>query len=212
MPRKTKEETELTRRKILDVALDVFAEKGYSRASLQEIADRAGYTRGAVYWHFKNKADLLEALADDVEGEAFAGWEDLSRLKRRDDLKKMLCSYLGRLESDERYGTFCRMVEYRTEWVEELAPLLEKSRRELRELAEWMVEALRHLAELGEIEPGRDPELDGLALYIHVMGLYTIWMTDPDFLSMVRDAPAQIGRFLDGLAPGSSASPGETLE
>ena len=41
MPRKTKEETELTRRKILDVALDVFAEKGYSRASLQEIADRA---------------------------------------------------------------------------------------------------------------------------------------------------------------------------
>ena len=206
MPRKTKEETELTRRKILDVALDVFAEKGYSRTSLQEIADRAGFTRGAVYWHFKNKADLLEALADDVEGEAFAGLEDLSRLNSRDDLKEVLCSYLGRLESDERYGTFCRVIEYRTEWVEELAPLLNKTRRELRELAQWMVAALRRLAELGELE-SRDPESDGLALYIHVMGLYTIWMTDPGFLSMVRDAPAQIERFLDGLAPGLSRRP-----
>ena len=146
MPRKTKQETELTRRRILDVALDVFAEKGYSRTSLQEIADRAGFTRGAVYWHFKNKADLLAALGKDVEGEPFDASQELGLLNSREDLKRILCDYLGRFETDERFGTYCRVIEYRTEWVEELEPLLESSRRELRDLSEWLVAALRRLA------------------------------------------------------------------
>ena len=201
MPRKTKEETEVTRRRILDVALDVFAEKGYSRTSLQEIADRAGYTRGAVYWHFKNKADLLAALGEDVEGESFDAMEELQRLTSRQDLNRVLCDYLRRLETDERFGTFCRVIEYRTEWVEELEPLLESSRHELRDLAEWLVEAVRRLAALGEIDPSRDLERDGLALYIHVLGLWTIWMTDPELLSMTRDAPEQIGSLLESFAP-----------
>ncbi|MCG8455629.1 MAG: TetR family transcriptional regulator [Holophagales bacterium] len=205
MPRKTKEETELTRRKILDVALDVFAEKGYSRTTLQEIASRAGFTRGAVYWHFENKADLLTALAEDVEGDSADAFEDVRRINSRDDLKRALCDYLERFETDQRFGTFHRVVEYRTEWAEELTPLLERTRRELRELAQWMVAALHHLATLGEIEAARDPKKDGLALYIHVTGLYSIWMTDPEFLSMTRDAPEQIERFLASLAPHSSS-------
>ena len=205
MPRKTREQTELTRRKILDVALEVFAETGYSRASLQEIAVRAGFTRGAVYWHFENKADLFMALADDVEVDSGEALADVRCLESGEDLKRALCDYLERFETDERLGTFHRVVEYQTEWVEELAPLLERNRIELRELAHWLVAALRHLATLGEIDAARDVERDGLALYVHVMGLYAIWMTDPGFLSMTRDAPEQIGRFLDRLAPGASA-------
>ncbi|MEM9557139.1 MAG: TetR family transcriptional regulator [Acidobacteriota bacterium] len=201
MPRKTKEETEQTRRRILDVALDVFAETGYTRSSLQDIADRAGFTRGAVYWHFKNKADLFAALGDDIEGESIEAFEDLSRLRNRQDLQRVLCDYLARLETDERFGTFSRVVWYRTEWVEELEPLLRSSRHELRDLVQWMVAALRQLASLGEIDPRRDPQKDGLALYIHFVGIYTIWMTDPTVLSMVDDAPGHLKSFLDGLAP-----------
>ncbi len=205
MPRKTKEQTELTRRRILDVALDVFAEKGYSRTSLQEIAARAGFTRGAVYWHFKNKADLFMALAEDVEGDSADAFGDVGRLQSREDLKRALCDYLGRFETDERFGTFHRLLEYRTEWVEELTPLLERSRSELRELAQWLVAAVRRLAALGEVEASRDAKKDGLALYIHFMGLYAIWMTDPGLLSMTEDAPEQINRFLEGLQARASA-------
>lgn len=64
MARKTKEEAEATRKAILDAATVVFVEKGVSRASLEEIAQQAGVTRGAVYWHFKNKLDLFTALYD----------------------------------------------------------------------------------------------------------------------------------------------------
>ena len=46
----------------MQAALDVFHQRGVARASLHEIAQAAGVTRGALYWHFKNKEDLFDAL------------------------------------------------------------------------------------------------------------------------------------------------------
>lgn len=60
--RKTKEEAELTRRAILQSALDTFYEKGYSKTTFDEIAKRINLTKGAVYWHFRNKPDVIAAL------------------------------------------------------------------------------------------------------------------------------------------------------
>ncbi|MBU4603719.1 MAG: TetR family transcriptional regulator, partial [Proteobacteria bacterium] len=54
MARKTNEQAQETRRKILAGALNVFSEKGFSRSTLGDIAKRIGMTRGAVYWHFKD--------------------------------------------------------------------------------------------------------------------------------------------------------------
>lgn len=62
MARKTKEEAEKTRQLLLQKAADVFLEKGIVAATLQDVAEAAGMTRGAVYWHFKNKADLLKGF------------------------------------------------------------------------------------------------------------------------------------------------------
>ncbi len=53
--RKTKEEAQQTRSNLLNAALNVFYERGVSKVSLDEIAKTAGVTRGALYWHFKNK-------------------------------------------------------------------------------------------------------------------------------------------------------------
>ena len=66
MVRKTKEEAEATREAILVAASEVFVEKGVAQASLEEIARHAGVTRGAVYWHFKNKTDIFKALYDQL--------------------------------------------------------------------------------------------------------------------------------------------------
>ena len=65
----TKEEAEKTRQAILDAALDVFYAKGYSAATLNDVAKKAGVTRGAVYWHFKDKADLLLVLYNEFDVE-----------------------------------------------------------------------------------------------------------------------------------------------
>src|SRR5690242_9532196 len=64
MARKTKLEAAVTREQLLDAAERVFCEQGVARTSLAEVAAAAGVTRGAVYWHFKDKADLFAAMCE----------------------------------------------------------------------------------------------------------------------------------------------------
>ncbi|MBK5207468.1 MAG: TetR family transcriptional regulator [Polaromonas sp.] len=66
MARRTKEEALATRHKLLDSAEQLFQAQGVSRTSLQDIARHAGTTRGAIYWHFKDKADLFNAMMERV--------------------------------------------------------------------------------------------------------------------------------------------------
>ena len=62
MVRKTKEDTEQTYTALLDAAERVFKDKGVAAATLNDIAGAAGMTRGAIYWHFKDKEELFDAL------------------------------------------------------------------------------------------------------------------------------------------------------
>ena len=62
MVRKTKQEAQETRESILDAAERLFHANGVSRTSLQDIAHAAEVTRGAIYWHFKDKAELFDAM------------------------------------------------------------------------------------------------------------------------------------------------------
>ncbi|MGB3809462.1 MAG: TetR family transcriptional regulator [Parvibaculum sp.] len=66
MARRTKAEAERTREDILDAAERVFFAKGVPATSLADIAQAANVTRGAVYWHFKNKPDVLDAMLERV--------------------------------------------------------------------------------------------------------------------------------------------------
>src|ERR1700728_3155712 len=51
-----------TRERILDIALELFNEKGYENTSLREIAERLGTTKAALYYHFERKQDILLEL------------------------------------------------------------------------------------------------------------------------------------------------------
>ena len=62
MARRTKEDAAATRELLLDAAEREFCERGASRTSLAEVASAAGVTRGAVYWHFRDKSDLFSAM------------------------------------------------------------------------------------------------------------------------------------------------------
>ncbi|MBI6605284.1 TetR family transcriptional regulator [Pseudomonas sp. S4_EA_1b] len=62
MARKTAAEAEETRQRIIDAAVEIFASQGVSNATLDQIAKKAGVTRGAVYWHFNGKQDVLQEV------------------------------------------------------------------------------------------------------------------------------------------------------
>ncbi len=66
MRKRGKIDADATRRRILDAALDSFARNGYEQTTLNGVAARVHLTKGAVFWHFRNKADLFEALVADL--------------------------------------------------------------------------------------------------------------------------------------------------
>ena len=66
MSRKTKEEAEKTRARILASALSLFVKKGYEHTTFTDIAARLKMTKGAVYWHFATKEELLNALVGEM--------------------------------------------------------------------------------------------------------------------------------------------------
>lgn len=61
--RRTREEAEATRRKLMDVGLRIFHQKGYAATRLADVAVEAGVTRGAIYHHFGSKLELFKAIA-----------------------------------------------------------------------------------------------------------------------------------------------------
>ena len=62
--RKTKENAQITKKQIMAVAVGLFLQKGFSITTLDEIAQQANVTRGAIYWHYKDKLDIVNELIE----------------------------------------------------------------------------------------------------------------------------------------------------
>ncbi|TKB50817.1 TetR family transcriptional regulator [Ferrimonas aestuarii] len=113
MARKTKAEAEKTRELLLDTALKLFSEKGVANTTLAQIATACGMTRGAIYWHFDDKAAMLHAMfessitpemqriwdligdegADPINTLLEATWVFWSELRRDSNLKQVMILY-----------------------------------------------------------------------------------------------------------------------
>lgn len=96
--RRTKEDALQTRCRLLQAAKELFNEKGFSRTTLAEIAQRAGLTRGAAYWHFKSKDEIfitvVEQALDDMTASKKQALNrtDCSAKERLQQLLELPCS------------------------------------------------------------------------------------------------------------------------
>jgi TetR/AcrR family transcriptional regulator, repressor of the mexAB-oprM multidrug resistance operon len=66
--RKTKEDTEISKLRILLAAEEEFCQRGFAAANMDKIAKAAGLTKGAIFWHYKSKADLFKATIKRATG------------------------------------------------------------------------------------------------------------------------------------------------
>jgi AcrR family transcriptional regulator len=100
MPRLTRKQRQAeTRRCLMDSAAKLFAKRGLQQASIEELADDAGYTKGAFYANFKNKEELFLAMLDERFAERVQqierviggeGTEDQKAVRAGDDFAAML--------------------------------------------------------------------------------------------------------------------------
>jgi AcrR family transcriptional regulator len=99
---------ETRRAQILEAAATVFAEKGYQRATVREIAARAGVAPGTIYLYFKNKSDLLLAIADQLIGQA---WDQTQAQMARVDPEAYIAAVLkNMLHFARRNRSFLRAL------------------------------------------------------------------------------------------------------
>ena len=118
MARRTKEDAEQTREAILDSALQTFYEKGYSRSTFDEIAKRINLTKGAVYWHFKNKADVVAAL---ILRKVHADFDEYAKkppVKTVEELRERIKERSLHIEKSQDIRQFLFFMIYRMEWSE----------------------------------------------------------------------------------------------
>ena len=85
---------EQTRAQILDVALELFASQGFAATSTRELSERLGFTKAALYYYFRTKDELLEALLAPILAELTALLEGVGRTTNADTRRNLLAGYL----------------------------------------------------------------------------------------------------------------------
>ncbi len=118
MSRKTKEEAEKTRKRILASALSLFVKKGYERTTFNDIAARLKLTKGAVYWHFASKEALLVEIVSAMM-ERFA--QQIAELMPKDELTfpavaEMMVKNAGLILDDPRGKAFFMLMMTQIKW------------------------------------------------------------------------------------------------
>ena len=158
MARRTKEEAEQTRDAILDSALDVFYEKGFSRTTFDEIAKRINLTKGAIYWHFRNKVDLLAMLMKKKFSEKHQKtWEGYPKPKTLKELRKLFEILCVSTETDYDFRKFLFFVIFQMEWSEVVTAKVVEQIREIIDYP-WLElkETLTLIQKSGEIASNID--------------------------------------------------------
>lgn len=173
MPRRTKDEAQKTRADILKAAERCFYQYGVVRTSLESIAKEAGVTRGAVYWHFKDKGDLLRALADT----AYLPHEELLDRLVSEDLENPLDALCASCHAgldanlnDPGRRRLMTILVRRCEYIEEMQALIARN-NDCRERARARFAVLFEKARLKKgLAEGWTPQTAALALQSMILG------------------------------------------
>lgn len=196
MARRTKAEAEATRLSILDSAEQVFMDYGVGKTSLEQIARHAGVTRGAVYWHFRNKSDLLDAMLERVRDPLMEMIDNGGSAEQDLENLRSVCIYsLRKLTEDDHHFRVYSILFHRTE-----------SDQALRKHSELAREATAHLAEIfarpdncKRLRSGVSPEQAARQVHTQMLGIFFDWLGDPAQWPLAEQAESLVNATFRGL-------------
>lgn len=201
MPRRTKEEAEQTRRALMEAALTLFGEQGYTSTTLADITRRAGVTKGAFYWHFKGKADVFLSLVDKLQAPLDKVFEAAFHAEGTpaQRLHNAHVAVLTAFESDERVRLIFEIIFLKVEHSPEAEPIHERERLTVEGHIAEVVPVVREAIRAGEFRSDLDPELAARAMLANTMGLMRHWIVDPSRFSLRDQADELVTMFMRGL-------------
>jgi TetR/AcrR family transcriptional regulator, acrAB operon repressor len=202
MARRTKEAALETRIRLLDSAEMLFARHGVSHTTLADIADAASLTRGAIYGHFRNKADLLEALLERTRlplEELIGAFVDPLAPDPLAAMQRAILVRLHDAQCDARRRRVFEIVFNRCELVDEMASVASRMREYAREGLANLERGLMNAQRRDQLPQTLDVRLAAALLHAQVTGLIRDSLLVAQRLDFVRDGERMVAAMFEFL-------------
>ena len=203
MVRRTREEALETRSRIIDAAEAVFHERGVAHASLEDVAAAAGVTRGAIYWHFKDKAELFDAMMQRVVMPAECLMESAGARGITDPLSVLRLTTIDVLLRTAREKQMQRVFEiayHKCEYVGDAEGVRERHIASQNECLKSIEAGFRACVAAGQIPKSVSPRVAAIGAMSLVSGLIANWLLEPSSFPLARHAEALVDIYFRGLA------------
>jgi len=190
MARKTKQEALATREGILDAALGCFHEHGVAGTSLAAIGERAGVSRGAVYWHFKNKTEVLEAMINRERVHFINRLRHAYAPERStpiEDLRSAMLISVGEIAHDQRLRDMMEIM-LRNDLSAESLAMQQLQRDSVDEEMDIFRRALLRAQELGQLRDGVNINTLARILHACLVGVLYGAMLQPEHFDLEGDS------------------------
>ncbi len=202
MARRTKAEAESTRAAILDAAEVLFYQQGVSRTTLEKIAAAANVTRGAIYWHFQNKADLFNAMLERVRL-PFQHLLDALDNNTADEpfgqIRQLYINGLQLIASSEQHHRVLTIVFHRCEYIDELNPAVNQQDQLDEQAVAVLQRAFERAKQAGSLREGVSPRLAAMSMHMYVGGIISHFLLKPQQCDLRQHASALVDTMLQGL-------------
>ncbi|MBV2144886.1 TetR family transcriptional regulator [Falsochrobactrum sp. TDYN1] len=200
--RRTKAEAAETREAILCSAERIFFEKGLAHSTLDEIATAAGVTRGAIYWHFQNKADIFLELFDTVRLPRISVLDlDDADGNPKDPLafiEKTACDWLDTLVVDEQRQRLLTIL-VRTNFADEFAEVQAAKDALEEEQARILVAIMEKAATQGILHPQWSAQSASNAFRWLMKGMVWEWLLSMRSFEIATDGKKTLQTFLSSI-------------
>lgn len=202
MARRTKAEAQATRELLIDTAEHLFQQRGVSRTSLGDIAQAAGVTRGAIYWHFEDKADLFHAMMRRVTLPMEQAAERNSDPDLADPLaevRRTVLEALTRTVSDPRVMRVFEIATQKIEYTDELSSVRTRHLASRNGYVAHLERGLRRAKRLGRLPTALSTRHVAIGLHALVDGLIRNWILEPSAFDLVKAGTQLLDAYLTGV-------------
>ncbi len=208
MARRTKEEALATRHKLLDAAECLFQAQGVSRTSLQDIARLAGTTRGAVYWHFDDKADLFNAMMERVTLPMEASFlYDAADLQETGDagvgalhrIRQVTVNALRQIVTDAQTRRVFEVATQKVEYVQELQAVRLRHLAVRRGFLSFVEQGMETAVRQKTLTLAVPTATAAQGLHALIDGLIQNWLLDPEAFDLLEVGESVMNVYLAGL-------------
>ncbi|RZI86471.1 MAG: TetR family transcriptional regulator [Rubrivivax sp.] len=200
--RRTKEDALLTRGKLLDTAELLFSNQGVARTSLQDIAHAAGLTRGAIYWHFADKADLFNAMMERATMPMEEALKDLTEHPGKHPLRQVRDAMVGALKliaHDERTRRVMEIARRKAEFVDDMSRARDRHLEVHLRCRAHVEGAIRQAQRQGLVKGKPGARAVAVGIMAIVNGLIEMWMLDATLFPLVKAGEQALDTYLAGL-------------